>query len=132
MISKEQGKNGKVRVTFSMPASIWADTIHLVGDFNNWNPTATPLKLDETRWSVSLELDANQMYEYRYLVNNTDWTTDWNNDSARPCEQRGDTSVVFTGLPYHPTNGRTLRISKQLPVTVSSSMQNPRKKSSIR
>ncbi len=98
MITKESSHNGKMRITFSMPAGIWADTIHLVGDFNGWNKTATPLRLNEHSWCVSLELDANQAYQYRYLVNGTDWYNDWRADRYVPNELGGDNSVIETGL----------------------------------
>lgn len=31
-------ENGWVRVTFHLPESIWAESIALVGEFNNWDP----------------------------------------------------------------------------------------------
>jgi hypothetical protein len=96
MIIKEPLYKGKVRVTFSMPAGIWADTIYLVGEFNGWDRTATPLKLGEHCWSVSLELDAGQSYQYRYLVNGSDWYNDWRADRYEPNEFGGDNSVVET------------------------------------
>lgn len=98
MIVKEPGSVNKVRVTFSMPAGIWADTIHLVGDFNGWNKTATPLRLGEHSWCVSLELEAGRCYQYRYLVNGTDWYNDWRADRYEPNELGGDNSVVVTFL----------------------------------
>jgi hypothetical protein len=96
MIIKELVKSGRVRVTFSMPAGIWADTIHLVGDFNNWDQTATPLRLEDHGWCVSLELDAGKAYQYRYLINGTDWYNDWRADHYVPNEYGGDNSVVVT------------------------------------
>ena len=99
MITKELCNGGKVRVTFSIPASIWADTIHLVGDFNNWSTTATPLKLDEVKWSVSLELEAGQAYHYHYLLNGQDWTSDWNTDQHVASDSGTHHSVVVTMLP---------------------------------
>lgn len=94
MISKARGSRGKIRVTFSMPAAIWADTIHLVGDFNDWSSTATPLRLSDDCWSVSLELPAGRSYQYRYLINGTEWYNDWQADRYEPNEHGGDNSVV--------------------------------------
>lgn len=96
MITKTLGNGGKVRVTFSMPAAIWADTIHLVGDFNNWNSHSTPLRLGDEGWIVSLELEADQAYQYRYLVNGSEWYNDWQADRYEPNEHGGDNSVVVT------------------------------------
>jgi 1,4-alpha-glucan branching enzyme len=99
MVTKELCYPNKVRVTFTMPAGIWADTIHLVGDFNNWSTTATPLQLSEHGWSVSLELEAGRAYQYRYLINGADWYNDWRADRYVPNEYGGDNSVVVTTLP---------------------------------
>jgi hypothetical protein len=43
-----------VRVTFTLPDSIWADAIYLIGDFNDWNRTSHPFPRDrEDRWSIT-------------------------------------------------------------------------------
>jgi len=86
----------RVRVTFTIPCSVWADTIHLVGDFNNWSPTSHPLVLDDNCWSITLELEANQEYRYRYLFNGTDWCNDSNADKYLPNPYGGEDSVVVT------------------------------------
>lgn len=96
MITKIPATSGKVQVTFSMPAEIWARTFHVVGDFNNWSTTATPLRRSDTSWSVSVVLDAGRSYEYRYLVDGK-WFNDWNADDYKPNEHGGDNSVVITG-----------------------------------
>ncbi|MBO9348557.1 isoamylase early set domain-containing protein [Chloroflexus sp. MS-G] len=98
MITKQIGPAGKVRVTFSLPAAIWADTIHLVGDFNGWNPRATPLRATEHGWMVTLDLDAGRIYQYRYLVNDNEWHNDWNADGYVPNPYGGDNSVVDTTI----------------------------------
>lgn len=98
MITKEPKGHGKVRITFSMPAGIWADTVHLVGEFNNWSPTANPMQLSDNGWSVSLELDVGKAYSYRYLINGSVWYNDWRADSYEPNEFGGDNSVVTTHL----------------------------------
>ena len=97
MITKRPAGPNKVRVTFSMPSAIWADSIYLVGDFNNWSKTATPLALDDSGWHITLELEANRSYQYRYLVNNDEWHNDWHADRYEPNEYGGDNSVVNTG-----------------------------------
>ena len=46
MIHKEfvtTGNGYLARVTFTLPGSLWADAIYLVGDFNDWHRTAHPL-----------------------------------------------------------------------------------------
>lgn len=99
MISKKPGPNGKVQVTFALPSSFWADTIHLVGDFNDWDPSATPLHLGDSTWNVSLELEPGRSYKYRYLINQCEWVTDWQADSFVP-DEAGGSSVIITLLAH--------------------------------
>lgn len=94
MVTKIDVGCGKVRVTFSIPAAIWADTVHVVGNFNNWSQTLHPLHLDDTGWHITLELEAGKSYEYRYLINNSEWHNDWHADHYVPNEYGGDNSVV--------------------------------------
>ena len=96
MITKRPISQSKVRVTFSMPSGIWADCIYLVGDFNNWSKTATPLMLDDSGWHTSIDLEAGRSYQYRYLIDNTEWHNDWRADRYEPNEFGGDNSVVNT------------------------------------
>lgn len=35
-------KPNHVRVTFELPASLWAHQVFLVGDFNGWGPATLP------------------------------------------------------------------------------------------
>ena len=45
-----------------------ARQVSLVGDFNPWNPTATPMaRQPDGRWTVSLEL-THGYHEYLFLV----------------------------------------------------------------
>ncbi|MFQ5858484.1 MAG: isoamylase early set domain-containing protein [Anaerolineae bacterium] len=106
MIYKEPSdKPGKVRVSFELPSVIWADRVHLCGDFNDWSETAMPLhqSRDDGAWRVTIELDAGQCYQFRYLVNGTEWHNDWNADSYVPNIHGGDNSVVDTTLEEDDT-----------------------------
>ncbi len=123
MLVKESvaGDGYKMHVTFALPASIWADTIYLVGDFNNWNTKETPLQLDGDNWSVTLKLDTNQVYQYRYLVNDTEWMSDWNVDGS--VEQAGiTTSIVVTQLPAerYPVQPRDTDVIEPAPLRLPS------------
>ncbi len=98
MITKKPLPNSQVAVTFEMPASIWADSIHLVGDFNHWDRQSLPLRqrLSDGVWEITLTLDAGRQYEFRYLVNGADWQNDWQADRYAPNPYSSENSVVVT------------------------------------
>ena len=98
MLKKQFLKTKPVcKVTFSLPEAIQGETVFLVGDFNNWNETATPMKRQGNgSFLVTVELDKNREYQFRYLVNATEWHNDWAADKYLPNPFSGDNSVVVT------------------------------------
>lgn len=96
MISKQSLAEhpGKIAVTFSVPASIWADHVHLVGDFNQWDATATPMRCGEEGWSATLVLDVDGIFGYSYLLDGHTWMCDSNADAYT----RSDAGVVISML----------------------------------
>ena len=81
MIQKRvvETRKGKVaRVTFSLPNSVWADTIYLVGDFNGWNNTTHPFKVGrDGEWSITVDLELDREYQFRYRRDG-----EWMNDNS--------------------------------------------------
>ena len=71
MISKtfiEREGHVVARVTFTLPLSLWADTIYLVGDFNDWSRSSHPLRRDrEGRWTLTIDLLPGRANQFRYL-----------------------------------------------------------------
>lgn len=57
---------GGSRVRFSLAAPS-ARTVSLVGDFDGWNPTAIPMRLDEGRWVVDVRLPPGR-HVFAYAV----------------------------------------------------------------
>jgi 1,4-alpha-glucan branching enzyme len=54
-----------------------------VGEFNNWDQSRNLMKKSITgKFSLTLELEKNREYEFRYLVDETNWETDWDADSV--------------------------------------------------
>jgi len=99
MITKEPSeKKDFVRLTFILPPAIWAETVHLVGEFNNWNKTSHPLTWDrqEEVWKITLDLPKGREYQFRYLVNGAEWHNDWHADKYASNLFGGDNSVVTT------------------------------------
>jgi 1,4-alpha-glucan branching enzyme len=97
MIRKNVLPDGRVSVTFEMPASVWADSIHVVGDFNDWSSSAHPLtQRHDGTWQTTLILDAGRDYQFRYLINGVDWQNDWQADRYTPNPFSTENSVVRT------------------------------------
>ncbi len=67
---------GSVSVTFRVNLSeeeVSADGVHLAGSFQGWNPSTTEMNaLGGNLFSITLDLDANQTYEYKY-INGVEW-----------------------------------------------------------
>ena len=71
------GRNGTVRVTFTLPADEPRGGVSVVGDFNDWNPFAHPLRrrANGTR-SVAVTVQAGSMLHFRYLAEGGVWFDD--------------------------------------------------------
>ena len=97
MVTKEPASRAShVRVTFSLPSSIWADQVYLVGDFNDWDRGSLPLERPmHDGWRITLELERGRSYQYRYLLDGR-WCNDWSADRYVPSPFGGTNSVVET------------------------------------
>lgn len=97
MISKENVGNGVVLVTFILPAEIKAEHAYLVGDFNGWQEDVTVMHIwSDNTFRVTLKLEPGKEYQFRYLINGTEWHNDWHADKYVPNPFIGDNSVVCT------------------------------------
>lgn len=86
-----------VKVTFSLPEAVQGETVFLVGDFNNWDESTTPMKRQKNgSFTITLDLAKDSEYQFRYLVNGTEWHNDWEADKYVPNPYSGDNSVVVT------------------------------------
>lgn len=102
MIQKQfmgSGKSAKCRLTFTLPADIWADEVYLVGSFNEWSELTHPLKQTKSgEWRIVLDLPCNAVYEFRYLCNG-EWLNDNSADSYHENPHGSHNSVVSTFAP---------------------------------
>jgi len=101
MITKfVNGRNQRVLVTFELPSVIWADQIALVGDFNDWNPTIHVLiqSRDNENWHITLALEPNRAYRFRYLIDGQTWCSDPGGDDYTSTEDGIPCSVIMTAL----------------------------------
>jgi 1,4-alpha-glucan branching enzyme len=84
------------QVTFELPQEITAKEVSLVGEFNEWDESATPLKKVKKVWKTTLELAQGKEYQFRYLVDGSEWHNDDGADHYVPNNISGDNSVVVT------------------------------------
>jgi len=71
------------KVTFRLPrvAAPGAKNVSVVGDFNDWNIYANRMKkLKSGEFTLTLELKPGKEYQFRYLIDETNWENDWNAD----------------------------------------------------
>jgi 1,4-alpha-glucan branching enzyme len=96
-LKRETGKASpateKKQMTFKLDDPS-AGTVNLAGEFNEWSPTATPLKKGEDGvWQVTLEL-APGKYLYKFVVDGATWKEDPGNPDKVPDPYGGYNSVL--------------------------------------
>ncbi len=90
-----KAKNG-CQVTFQLPQKIKAQSAVLVGEFNDWDATANPMKKVNSHWETTLTLKQESEYQYHYLVNGAKWFNDRGADKYVLGNINGPISVVVT------------------------------------
>jgi 1,4-alpha-glucan branching enzyme len=98
MLKKRKLKSN-VRVTFIFPAELHAESVHLLGDFNAWDKSATPLaKNEDGYWETRLDLEPGRQFQFKYLVNQQIWRNDLEADAHVGNPFGTQNSVVTTTL----------------------------------
>ena len=70
-LSKEEAKN--------------AESVRLVGDFNDWDTHSEPMKkLKNGGFTSTVNLETDKQYQFRYLLNDQEWENDWKADEYIP------------------------------------------------
>lgn len=96
MTKRKTLNNGKVRVTFTLPADFEATGVSIVGDFNNWNPESLPMKRRKSgSWRASLDLEAEREYQFLYLTDGGTFLTE-EHCAACPNPFGGQNSLLTT------------------------------------
>jgi 1,4-alpha-glucan branching enzyme len=71
------GRDGTVRVTFALPAEAPSGAVSVVGDFNDWNPYAHPLRKRANRTrSAAVTVKTGSTLHFRYLAEGGLWFDD--------------------------------------------------------
>jgi len=94
-MKKEYTKTGRsCKVTFELSAGD-AKQVALMGDFNDWNSTATLMKRrKDGSFSTTVSLKPGAEYKFRYLVDGETWLNDAEADKYVPNTFGTEDSVV--------------------------------------
>jgi serine protease AprX len=72
-----------------------ADSVHLVGDLNNWNLTSHPMEqVLDGLWRIDLEAPGVGRYRYKFLIDSKTWVEDPANLFKQPNIYGGFDSIV--------------------------------------
>lgn len=94
-MNKQSSRNGLCKVTFELPVEAGAKTAHVCGDFNEWSPTATPMKRrKDGSLAATVALEAGRRYRFRYLLDDGRWENDWTADAYVANDFGGEDSVI--------------------------------------
>ena len=98
-------------VLFSYQAAQGTQSVYLAGEFNGWSTTATPMADEDSDglWRTWYPLRPGRSYEYKFVVNGTQWVTDPNAPETNASNfNNGVVFVAEPGVPYaimaFPTN----------------------------
>ncbi len=97
MIRKQPAGHDEVKVTFSVADD--GRPVSLVGDFNEWDPQAHPMKRrsNGTR-SVAVILESGRRSSFRYLADGAWFFDDPDGDAIEP-NGFGQTHTVIVAIP---------------------------------
>lgn len=89
------GADGRCIVEFRLSATVGAERAWVVGDFNGWSLSKTPMQRQlDGSFSVTVELVPARAYRFRYYLGNGEWDNDWGADDYVPNEFGGSDSVI--------------------------------------
>lgn len=98
-ISKSELKSRPVcKVRFKLDRDMVgeAESVHVVGSFNNWNESSHPMKKNKNgSFSLEIEFPKGGEEKFRYLLNTGAWMNDPDATSFEYCEFAGTENSVL-------------------------------------
>lgn len=86
------------KVKFALPAEVVGDaqTVSVVGDFNNWDASVNPLRKQKSGvFASTLNLEVAQTYQFRYLIDDSNWLNDDTADAYVPSPISQDSNGIL-------------------------------------
>lgn len=90
--------SNKCRVTFRLLREVARNpqSVTVVGDFNDWDKSKSPMtRLPGGDFVVTIEVDRNREFRYKYLIDGHRWEIDWYADKFVRNDQGSKDSVVI-------------------------------------
>ncbi len=84
----------QVKLTFSVPSHGQDGVVAVVGDFNAWDPYATPLRKKGAQRTASVTVETGRRYRFRYLRGDGQWFNDEAADNYEIGEMGAENSVI--------------------------------------
>lgn len=84
------------KVTFTLPKEVAenAETVAVLGDFNNWQNGVALKKQKDGSFTAAVELEKGRSYEFRFLINGEKWENAPNAEAYKPTPFGAYNSVV--------------------------------------
>ncbi len=98
MLKRERVRGSEqVKITFIIPHQADQARVSVVGDFNNWDPRATPLiKRGNNTRSASITVDPGKRYAFRYYTADGQWFNDESADAYETNEHGSQNCILTT------------------------------------
>ena len=96
-----------VRATFRVRCGVGRHEVCVVGEFNDWSPTANPMTFDGYCYIAEIVIPTGQTYRFRYLIDNDRWMIDWERTGMPRTSLGGDDSVLDLTRPRASILGST-------------------------
>ena len=87
---------------FSYVAPMGTRSVHLAGEFNGWSATAWPMSDadGDLVWTLTTPLETGRSYQYKYVVDGTEWVTDPHAEAVDA--NNFNNSILVTRRPGEP------------------------------
>lgn len=116
-------------VTFDLPSELDIEEAAVVGEFNDWDESADPMRKDDDgRWSTTVSLEPGRSYRFRYHLGNGRWENDWNADDYVDNDFGGSDSVVqLPDAPSEPPAAKKSGARKSAAKKIAAKKAAPKK-----